>query len=122
MDIIFKNIHSEVHPTVVSRAQQRIERFGKIIDEGAFEAQVYVEINKANGSHHTGKIWRTSINLDIQGERFHAEAVQDTPERATDEAIRELQSELHKHRAKERSLKRKGGSLWKSLQQRFNGS
>lgn len=115
MEIYFKNVPADLDKNLVSRAEKKIERLAKLIDEGKFEAQAYIEISKVTGSQHSEAAWRTSINLDARGDRFHAEAVQDTPEKSTDRAIEEMESELRTHQARERTVRRKGGSFWKSL-------
>ncbi|KND49587.1 MAG: hypothetical protein AB203_00705 [Parcubacteria bacterium C7867-008] len=118
MNIYFKNTHPDVQTSLISRAEKKINSLSKQIDEGRFEAQTYVEITKATGSQHSDAAWRTSINVDIRGERFHAESVQNTPEKATNRAINEIRSELRTHRERERVTERKDGSFWKTLQQR----
>ncbi|KND50891.1 MAG: hypothetical protein AB202_00600 [Parcubacteria bacterium C7867-007] len=118
MNIYFKNTHPDVHATVIARAEKKISVLSKHLDEGQFEAQAYVEITKATGSHNSEAAWRTSINVDVQGERFHAESAQHTPEKATDRAINEIRSELRSYRERQRATTRKSGSFWKALQQR----
>jgi ribosome-associated translation inhibitor RaiA len=120
MEISFRNMHHAISQKLIERTEKRIQRLGHLIDEGKFEALAFVEINKATGAHRTGNVWRASINLDARGDRFHAEAINDTPEKAADRMVRELQSELRTHRMRERSIKRKEGGLWKSLQQQFS--
>lgn len=120
MEIYFKNTYPGVRKALIDRTQKKVERLSNLIDEGQFEAQAYIEIGKASGAHQTGAIWRTTINVDTRGDRFHAEAIQDTPEKATDRAVRELQSELRKYRAREQTLRRQGNSIWKSFQRGYS--
>lgn len=120
MEIYFKNIHPGVTQRMLDRAEKKIERAGKIIDEGRFEAQAFMEIGRISGSQTGDKVWRASINMDARGERFHAESVQDSPGKAADRAVGELQSELRTYQAREKTLRRKGGSIWKSFQRGFS--
>jgi ribosome-associated translation inhibitor RaiA len=118
MEIYFKLIHQDVPKELIDRAEKKIERLGKLIYEGKSEAKAYVEITKATGSQHSDAAWQAIINVDANGDRFHAEAVQDTPQKAADRAISEMTSELRKHQARRRSLNRKANGFWKSLTQR----
>lgn len=120
MEIYFKNTYPGVSKKLIDRTQKKVAQCSKLIDEGQFEAQAYIEIGRASGAHQTGSIWRTTINVDTRGERFHAESVQDTPEKATDRAVSELQNELRKYRARERTLRRQGNSIWKSFQRGYS--
>lgn len=115
MEIYFKNTHQDVPAQLLARAEKRLEKLGKVIEEGRFEAQAYIEITRATGSHNSDAAWRASINVDARGDRFHAEAVQGTPEKATDRAIDEMRAELRTHRERERRVRRKADGFWKSL-------
>jgi ribosome-associated translation inhibitor RaiA len=117
MEIYFKLIHQDVPKGLLTRTEKKIARLDKLTGEGKFEAQAYVEITKATGAHHSEAAWRASINVDAAGDRFHAEASEATPERAADRAVRELESELRTHHARERSIRRKANGFWKSLMQ-----
>mgnify|MGYP001558160313 CR=1 FL=1 len=118
MQIHFKNIHPGLEAQVIPRAQRKIERLSKLIDEGRFETQVSVELQKETGSKQSAAAWRASINLDARGERFHADTVQSTPGAAMDRAIAELQAELRTHRTRMQTDQRKNGEFWKLLLQR----
>ncbi|HEV7121428.1 MAG TPA: HPF/RaiA family ribosome-associated protein [Candidatus Paceibacterota bacterium] len=115
MEIYFKNTHQDVPGQLLARAEKRIEKLGKLIDEGRFEAQAFMEITKATGSQHSDAAWRATINIDVRGDRFHAASVQNTPEKAADRAIDEMRSELRAHHARERRIRRKADGFWKSL-------
>jgi len=121
METYFKNVHPDVQQKLISRAQKKIERLAKNINEGQFEAQAYVEITKVTGSQHSKAAWRTSINVDVRGDRIHAESVQDTPAKATNRAIEELQSAIRSQQQRERTTLRKRGSFWKSLLRQDTG-
>jgi len=117
MEIYFKLIHPDVSKVLVDRAEKKMQRFEKLIHEGRSEAKAYVEITKATGSQHSEAAWQASINVDSNGDRFHAEAAQDTPEKATDRAIAEMMSELRDHQARARRVNRKANGFWKSVMQ-----
>lgn len=115
MELYFKLIHPDVPKQLIARMEKKMARLGKLIEEGKFEAQAYVEITRATGAHHSEAAWRTSINMDVRGDRFHAESTQATPEISADRAVRELQSELRAHHQRARRVHRKADGFWKSL-------
>lgn len=99
----------------MDRAERRLKKLERFLDETKLDAHAYVEINKATAAHHSGDIWKTSINLDVTGTRYHAEAVSDHPEKATNRAISEMKIELQRAHARDRMLRRKQHSIWKSF-------
>src|SRR5581483_7663749 len=115
MQVYFKLIHPDVQKQLLGRAQKKLLRLRRLIDEGQYEAQAYVEIVRATGSQHSQTAWEARINLDARGQRFHAKALDETPEKALERAVRELRSELRTHHARERSLRRKADGFWKSF-------
>ncbi|SRR6266481_2605050 len=122
MEIYFKLIHPDVRNSLRVRAERKLQKIGSLIGKEDLQTQAFIEITKATGAHHSEAAWRASINLDAHGLRFHAESVQNSPEKATVRAIDELRSELRTHQARERRMHRRANGLWKSLlQKNFRG-
>jgi ribosome-associated translation inhibitor RaiA len=115
MEIYFKNIHEAISQRILNRTEVRLKKLEKLSDEGGFESHAYVEIGKATGAHNSGDIWQTIINVDIKGERLRAEATADHPERATMRALAEMKKELRRTHSKEKMLRRRQHSVWKSF-------
>jgi ribosome-associated translation inhibitor RaiA len=100
----------------LERVRRRVERLARFLDEGRFEAQAFVEVNKDVGSHHSGDVWHASLNLDTRGDRLHSDAMGDRPEKAANKAISELAAELRRYRTRERDTGRKANGMWKKMQ------
>lgn len=115
MEIYFKNIHEAITQLLIDRAETRLKKLERFIDETKLEAHAYVEINKATAAHNSGDIWKASINLDVAGTRYHAEAVSDHPEKATNRAINEMKIELRRAHARDKMLRRRQHSVWKTF-------
>lgn len=120
MNIHFKQGEAEpLSATFVSRTESKLMKLGKFIREGTFKPQAYVDISRESGSNSSDSMWRTSINVDIPSGRVNAQATADTPEKATDLALRDLKRELRRVNDKERSYARREASFWKSFKKSF---
>lgn len=120
MNIHFKQGEAEpLSDTLVSRTQTKLMKLGKFIREGTFEPQAYIDISRESGSNSSDAMWRTSINVDIPSGRINAQETGDTPEKATDLALRDLKRELRRVNEKERSYARREASLWKTFKKSF---
>lgn len=115
MEIYFKNIHEAISQRLLDATETRLRKLSKLADEGQYESLAYVEIGKATGAHNSGDIWKASINVDIKGERLRSEATADHPARAATRAVDEMKKELRRTHAKEKMLRRRQHSVWKSF-------
>ncbi len=115
MQIRFKGTNYEMPRRVTALAQRKVEGLRKFLgNEGEF-ALAYVDLGKESDAHQNGKFWRADINLDANGSRFYAKAVEESIEKAIDKAVAELGSEIKTARKRQQSLVRKGGGVIKSL-------
>lgn len=115
MQVHFKLISKEVPGKLLARVEKKLLRLRKRLADSLYAVQAFVEISKDSGSTHSEKAWRASVNVDAQGDRYHAEAAAATPEKASDRMIKELEAELRTRRVRERKLERKAEGFWKSL-------
>lgn len=119
MNTHFKNTDQALTLALERRAEQKLAKIARYIDEGTFEAQAFVTVAKATGAHQSGDVWEASINVDTKGDRYNASAVRDTAGKALDASLIELANELRKARAREKTLARKEGGIWKAVQRGF---
>ncbi|MES2225297.1 MAG: HPF/RaiA family ribosome-associated protein [Patescibacteria group bacterium] len=119
MNIHFKNSGEALPSALVDRIQKKLTKLGKFITERNYEAQIFVDVRRESGANTSDKMWRAALNLDLAGDRFNASEAADTPEKASELAIRELTSELRKAHAKSRSESKRGGSVLKRLMRGF---
>lgn len=120
MNIHFK--HGEAGPlsdTLITRTETKLIKLSKLIREGTFEPQAYIDISRESGANSSESMWRTSINVDIPSGRINAHAVGNTPEKSTDLALTDLKRELRRVNDKERSYARREASFWKTLKKGF---
>lgn len=119
MQIHFKATNYEITPEVSAHANKKLLSLKKYLGKRDEVARAYVDIGKETEAHQNGKIWRTDINLDYNGTRFYAKALEETVENAIDKAANELASELQTARKRELTMMRKGGAVIKSLVRGF---
>jgi ribosomal subunit interface protein len=115
MQINFKGSNYDLPVNVSEYAQKKIEGLTKYLGKNAPEARAYVDLGKETEAHLNGAIWRADINLDVDGNRFYAKAIEDSIEKAIDKAASELGSELRTASERQQSLLKKGGTIIKSL-------
>jgi len=119
MNIIFRQGSEELSDALITRAQKKITGLSRFMSEGTFEALVYVDVERESGSQSSESLWRASINVDLAGEHLNAVATGNTPEKATDLAIKDMKRELRRAKGKERAIAKKGSSLLKRLRRGF---
>lgn len=119
METHFKGTNYEL-PVHISRlAQKKIQTLKKFVGAHEETVQVYVELGKETEAHASGRIWRAEINFDVEGKRFHAQALEESIEAAINKAVGELSAELRNTRKRAQDLARKGGATIKSLLRGF---
>lgn len=115
MNIKFRQGSTELSKKLVERAQVKLAKLSRFISERNYEAQVYVDVERESGSANSDSLWRASINLDLPGDHFNALSTADTPDKATEIAIKELKREIRKAKGKRMSIARRGNELLKRL-------
>jgi ribosomal subunit interface protein len=123
MEIHFKSaqsVENEVTPKITSIAQRKLTTLKKYLGKYDGVAHVYVEFGKDSSAHANGAIWCTQINLDCEGQRYHAKATEETLEGSLDKAMSELESELRKAKDRKQSVLKKSGGMLKSIVRGFN--
>ncbi len=127
MEIHFKVAHSpeierEVTEEITNRAEKKLIALKKYLGKKDEVAQVYVELGKISEAHQNGDVWRTQINLDCDGKRYHSAAVAEQQQASIDSATHELEAELRKAKNKSEGMLRRGGGILKSLARGFRSS
>lgn len=124
MEIHFKITHNEevekeVTLEVTEKMERKLNALKKYLGNKDELVQVYVELGKISEAHQNGNVWRTQINLDVKGQRYHADSTADHIQTAIDLAVKELEAELRKATQRSKSMIRKGGSVLKSFMRGF---
>ncbi len=119
MEIYFKTSHKsdvqEVTPRITSLATKKLNGLKKYLEHRKNVARVYVELGKVSEAHQQGNIWQAQVNLDCDGERFHAGSTGENLESAIATAITELEREIKKARQYHHTMLVKGGGVLKEL-------
>ncbi|MES2668079.1 MAG: HPF/RaiA family ribosome-associated protein [Patescibacteria group bacterium] len=117
MQIHFKGTNYELPPDVSELAKRKVEGLTKYLGKGKEHARAYVDLGKETLAHQNGRIWRADINfdVDVDGDRYYAKAIEESIEKAIDTSVAELGKELQTAQKRRQGLARKGGSIIKSL-------
>lgn len=119
MQLHFKGSNYEITPEISAHATKKLNAITKHLGKGKENAFAYIDLGKETEAHQNGRIWYADINLEWEGQKFYAKAVEETLENAIDRAVNELKSEIHSTRKRHRSLARRGGAMFKSFIQGF---
>lgn len=119
MNIKFRQGSEELPQKLIDRAQIKIAKLSRFITEGNYEAHAYVDIERESGSQKSDALWRTTVTMDMAGDRKLATETGNTPEKATDLAIKELKRELRRANKKRTDMIRKGALVLKRLRRGF---
>src|SRR3989344_1236023 len=79
-----------------------------------------VEVGKTTKHHRTGDVFRAEINFNADGASLRSEATKDDLHAAIDEAKDEMQREMRKHKNREQSLFKRGGTRIKDFLRQFS--
>jgi ribosome-associated translation inhibitor RaiA len=119
MNIQFRQGSGELSTKLISQAQTKLAKLERFAPSGPSEESLaYVDVERESGSRNSDRLWRASINLDLGGEVFNAVSNGETPDKATELAIKELKREVSKAKGKQISIARRGQELLKRLRQR----
>lgn len=118
MNIQTKTGTETIDQSAITRAEEKLRKIARLLDESLQEAQVTLDYSRESGSTSSDTMWRVSVRLVHDGKEFHAAETEATPEAAADEAIYELTREIKRVRGKETALLRRGGALLKRMLRR----
>lgn len=119
MQLHFKGSNYEITPEISAHATKKLTSLKKHLGKKRERAYAYIDLGKETDAHQNGRIWYADINLEWEGQKFYARAVEETLENAVDRAVNELKREIHTARKRKLSLTRKGGMIFKSFIQGF---
>lgn len=116
INIVAKNM--DLTDAIRSYLEDRINSLGKLIQEGEGEAMVEAEVGKTSHHHQAGEVFRTELNLTVNGKFHRAESVKDDLYASIDEAKDEMMRVLRSNKKKGESLFRRGAAEIKRLLRR----
>ena len=127
MQIHFKISHNEevekeATEEVMEKMKRKLNGMKKYLGKKDELVQVYVELGKSTEAHQSGNVWRTQINLDFKGQRYHVDTTAEHLQAAIDFAVRDLESEIRKATQKGKSMLRRGGGALKSFMRGFSSN
>ncbi len=115
MNIKFRQGSEELSQKLIDRAQIKIAKLSRFITEGNYEAHVYVDVERESGSQKSDALWRSTVTIDMAGDRFLATETGSTAEKAVDLSIKELKRELRRSNKKRTDIIRKSALALKRL-------
>lgn len=120
MQLHFKATNYELTAEMEAFATKKLNALSKFVGkETDSQVHLYVELGRETGAHSHGRVWRAELNMDKDGDRFRAEATQESLEDAIDATVRELSQSLRSHKSKRESLGKRGGRMLKSMLRGF---
>jgi ribosome-associated translation inhibitor RaiA len=119
MQIIIRHGSENIAEKTLELVHKKVSKLARVVDERNSEAHVHVDISRESGSQHSDSMWRASINIENAGDRFNASEVAQTPEKAVDQSVCEVKRSIRSARARQRALVKRGGGMFKMLNQRF---
>lgn len=115
MRINERSTNMEISVQIRDYLHKKLEHLEKLIDLSDESVMCDVEIGKTTNHHKNGEVFRTEINININGKRLRAVSEKDdifaSIDLAKDEMIRELKS----NKDKKVNLVRRGGAKAKDL-------
>lgn len=115
MRINIKATNLELTAAISDYAEKRVSSLEKFINKNDESAMANVEVGKSTKHHQSGDIFRAEINLHIAGKNLRAVVEKDNLYAAIDEAKDEMVREITSHKAKQRTLLRRGGAKIKDF-------
>jgi ribosome-associated translation inhibitor RaiA len=121
MNIQFRNVDGLISQALQERVERKLAKLTFATDSDKSAATAAFDLEKAVGSSKSGQLWQASVTIDSAGNRFYASKLADSPEKAADQALREIRTEVRRAKSRQRTLVRKGNSVFKRLARRFSG-
>jgi len=113
MNINFNyNNHAEAQ-TLTNIAEQKLSTLHKFISNGQ-TVLCEAEFDKV-AANNKGAIFQFAVNLQVEGDLYRAEAVEESFEAAVDEVRDELDKKLRRNKSKKDTLGKKAGRALKQL-------
>ena len=103
----------ELTEPITDYLNKKVDHLKKFLPERKTEAMAYVELGKTTKHHQSGKLYRASMNVRIDGRHFMAVAEEIDLYAAIDAMKDEMERELTMTKDKHETLVRKGGRLIK---------
>ncbi len=121
MRVNIKATNLELTQAISEYLNKRVGALDKFVNKDDESAMAQVEVGKSTKHHQSGDIFRAEINLHIAGKDLRAVAEKDNLYAAIDEAKDEMVREITSHKAKQRTLLRRGGARIKDFLRGFYG-
>lgn len=118
MNIQFREGSETLSDRLLERAQKKLTKLTRFIPEHDDEELVYVDVERESGATNSDSLWRSSINLEIPGESFNAVGTGESPDQATEIAIKDMKRRLRRSKGRRMSIARRGSELLKRIRNR----
>lgn len=115
MRINEKGTNMQITPEIKDYLFKKLEYLEKHLGENSVNALCEVELGKTTNHHRTGDIFRTEINLRIEGNHLRAVAEGEELFATIDQVKDELARQLESNKDRRVSLLRRSGAKIKNL-------
>lgn len=115
MKFHIKGTNMNVTSEIADYLQKKIDMLDKFIDSNDTSILCEVEIGRTTTRHKSGDIFRTEINIRLDGKQFRAVAEDVTPLSSIDDAKDEMARELSNYKSRQLTMLRRGGAAIKNL-------
>ncbi len=103
----------------LDQAEKKVQKLSRIIGERNYEAQAHLDIRKESGSQNSERMWRSTLTIDMAGDRHNASGISSTPEKAIDQSIKEVKSIIRDAKSRQMASMKRTGGMFKALRQRL---
>jgi ribosomal subunit interface protein len=117
MQIKTKYTNLNLTPETKEQLNKKIESISKIVGE---EQNILFEVEFGKSTkHQTGDVFRTEINITIDGNHFRSESENADLYSSTDDAKAEIENTLRSYKNKKKSWVRRSGTKLKDFIRKF---
>jgi len=117
MNIQLHGVDIEITDAIETYANKKAQVLLKVLANASDTAQVRMELGRSIGSHKTGNVFKTEVNVDAFGTVFRTESSGETVYRTIDDAVDEMLGVIKRTKGKKEALWRRGASMLKRLMQ-----
>ena len=110
-----KTTNLTLTPEIKDYLDKKMEALERLIDPNDTSVSCQVELGRTTNHHKSGDIFRTEINLRVDGKQFRAVSEVDTLFASMDEAKDEIIQEFKSYKSKQTTLMRRGGAAIKNM-------
>ena len=118
MKIIIKATNLQLSPSINQYIEEKIGGLGKFLKNFNPElVEAQVEVERIAQGQRQGEIFRTEVNLSLEGQLLRVEETGESLQAAIDIAKDELQRGIRQHKEKQQTKFLRGARSWKKFWQ-----